>query len=97
MAVYLIVGILFMKYKNNASGIEIIPNSSLWIEMPGNIKVTFLSESLKNYLFHFIFRMEFDTQFQKWDFRIHIQNYKITIFFIYLNCFPILYFIYARY
>jgi hypothetical protein len=43
MAVYLIVGILFMKYKNNASGIEIIPNSSLWIEMPGNIKVTFLT------------------------------------------------------
>lgn len=38
LAVYLIVGILFMKFKNNASGIEMIPNSGLWRDVPGNIK-----------------------------------------------------------
>jgi hypothetical protein len=30
---------LFMKFKNNASGIEMIPNSGLWRDVPGNIKV----------------------------------------------------------
>ena len=36
---YLIGGIIFMKYKNNANGIEMIPNINTWKEMPNYVKV----------------------------------------------------------
>jgi hypothetical protein len=38
-SVYLVMGILFKKYKREASGTEMIPNRSFWLELPGNIKV----------------------------------------------------------
>ena len=37
--VYLTSGILIMKLKYKATGVQMLPNSALWTELPGNIKV----------------------------------------------------------
>jgi hypothetical protein len=39
VAGYLIGGIVFMRFKNNANGMEMIPNISLWKEFPDYVKV----------------------------------------------------------
>lgn len=40
--VYLVVGILFMKFVKKAEGKEVIPNSSFWFAIPRNIKGGFV-------------------------------------------------------
>ena len=41
LTVYLIGGMLFMKYQKQASGTDLIPNKEIWISIPENIKVIF--------------------------------------------------------
>ena len=41
MTVYLIAGVLFMKYSKHATGVQMIPNSEFWRELPTYIKVNF--------------------------------------------------------
>lgn len=38
--VYVVCGVLFMKYKKGASGRELIPNYTFWSTLPVLIKVT---------------------------------------------------------
>ena len=38
---YFVVGIMIMKFKMNAEGKEIIPQSAFWTAIPGLIKVKF--------------------------------------------------------
>ncbi len=35
LAVYFIAGVLFMKYKMNANGREMVPNVEFWASLPG--------------------------------------------------------------
>jgi hypothetical protein len=39
LVIYLVAGILFMKYKRGATGKEVIPNVEFWSSLPGLIKV----------------------------------------------------------
>lgn len=39
VTVYLISGVLFMKYKRNESGIGLLPNRNFWVDLPALIKV----------------------------------------------------------
>jgi 1,2-dihydroxy-3-keto-5-methylthiopentene dioxygenase len=39
VVIYLVAGILFMKYKRGATGKEVIPNVEFWSSFPGLIKV----------------------------------------------------------
>ena len=45
--VYLIAGMIFMKFVKKAEGKEVIPNSSFWFAIPGHIKVSGSSTSRK--------------------------------------------------
>ena len=38
--VYLVVGMIFMKFVKKAEGKEVIPNSTFWFAIPGQIKVS---------------------------------------------------------
>ena len=40
LIVYLVAGMIFMKFVKKAEGKEVIPNSSFWFSIPGNIKVS---------------------------------------------------------
>ena len=40
LVVYLVAGILFMKYRRGATGKEVIPNVEFWSSLPGLIKVS---------------------------------------------------------
>ena len=40
LVIYLVAGILFMKYKRGATGKEVIPNIEFWTSLPGLIKVS---------------------------------------------------------
>lgn len=55
--VYLVGGILFMKLQRQATGKELIPNSSFWGSVPGNIKNGF------KYTYCKIRRQEFSNQY----------------------------------
>ena len=39
VVLYLVVGMLFMKFGRGAQGKEVIPNVDLWIALPGYVKV----------------------------------------------------------
>ena len=39
VVVYIVGGVLFMKFARGAEGKEVIPNVNFWSELPGNIKV----------------------------------------------------------
>ena len=43
VALYIIGGVIFMKYRNSASGIEMIPNIEIWKALPSNIKVNYFN------------------------------------------------------
>ena len=40
LVIYLVSGILFMKYKRGATGKEVMPNIEFWSSLPGLIKVS---------------------------------------------------------
>ena len=42
IVVYIISGVVFMKYKKEATGSELIPNKQLWISLPALVKVNIL-------------------------------------------------------
>ena len=42
LVVYLVGGVLFMRFVRNGSGVEVIPNSGFWCGFPGYVKVMFL-------------------------------------------------------
>lgn len=47
LVVYLVAGILFMKYRRGATGKEVIPNLEFWSSLPGLIKVNGTIETSK--------------------------------------------------
>jgi len=38
LALYFVVGILFLKFARNASGVEMIPQHDFWFSLPGLVK-----------------------------------------------------------
>ena len=47
--IYLVAGVLFMKYKREATGKELIPNVEFWSSLPGLVKVS--KKCIKVYMF----------------------------------------------
>ena len=49
IAIYIVAGVLIMKFRYNAAGTDIIPNKIFWMELPLLIKVSKKSKLIAAY------------------------------------------------
>ena len=63
-----------MKFRHQATGINMIPNVEMWKEVPGNVKVR---EALCQHFYNYYFlRLVFHLQLEKLEAKEATLNYK---------------------
>ena len=48
VAIYIVLGVIVMKTKYSASGVDLIPNKVFWKNFPGLLKVTYMHPAAAN-------------------------------------------------
>lgn len=71
---YLVGGVAYQKFKNHATGIDLIPNVHFWIALPGLVKVFFFIYFSNLHIKHY------NTFFFFFFCNCFIFNYRMVIF-----------------